>query len=652
MEDHRTAARLLPKSGFMANIDIKEAYLLVPIAKEHRILTAACPAVRYGWLYTKILERQKYLALLKYNDFEAKIKLSTIVLPDLQWWKQNILSTSNSLRADKQFALEIYTDASKTGWGAVCDGKRVNGGWKDNELSFHINYLELLAVILGLKSFAFAHFNCSILLRVDNTTAICYINRMGGIRFPHLNDLTKTIWQWCEKRNIFLLASYINTHDNREADEESRKVNVDTEWELSERAFKTIVQSLGEPEIDIFASRTNAKCLKYISWKPDPDAMTIDAFTVNWNSSFFYAFPPFALILRCLRKIISDKATGILATSPTSCQPFPGGRDALRTAFKRLNTPEIALDLMLASISDNTMKQYSSTYRLWWQFCIKNEVNTFEAPLSSIISFLVDLYENGASYGSINSHRSALSLLLGNNIGSDERIKRLLKGIYRQKPSLPKYTSTWDPKTVLDYVSKWYPNNNISLTKLTKKMTILFALCTSHRVQTLSLIRISNIIRSPSGAKIFITDIIKTSAPNQEHPVLFLPYFAENPSICPARTLDDYLIVTSRLRPEGTDNLLLTHKKPYKKASSQTISRWIKQTLAESGVDVTIFTAYSTRHASTSAAASAGVCIDTIRKTAGWSTSSMTFAKFYNRPLTDEGEFARSVCAISINSNK
>ncbi|XP_045767233.1 uncharacterized protein LOC123868716 [Maniola jurtina] len=304
---------------------------------------------------------------------------------------------------------------------------------------------------------------------------------------------------------------------------------------------------------------------------------------------------------------------------------------------------------MLASISDNTMKQYSVTYKLWWSFCLENSIKTFDAPLSAVITFLVNLFNKGASYGTLNSHRSALSLLLGNNIGSDERVKRLLKAFYRQKPSHPKYTTTWDPKTVLDHVSTWYPNSDLGLFEITKKLAILLALCTSHRVQTLSLIKITNINKTVSGIKILIPDIIKTSAANREQPVLFLPYFVNNPSICPANTLEDYLQATSKLRPEGTTNLFLSYKKPFKMVTSQTISRWIKQTLAESGVDISIFSAHSTRHASTSAAASAGVCIDTIRKTAGWTSSSSMFAQFYNRPVTDEGAFARSVCGVNNN---
>lgn len=306
---------------------------------------------------------------------------------------------------------------------------------------------------------------------------------------------------------------------------------------------------------------------------------------------------------------------------------------------------------MLSSVSVSTLKQYNTSYKLWWQFCQINSINIFDPRLANVLTFLTEQFNSGASYGTINSHRSALSLLLGGNIGSDDSIKRLLKGIYKQKPCIPKYVGTWDPQTVLNYIANWYPNRELSLDKITKKLCVLLAICTAHRVQTLSLIRVSNINRCADSLQIPISDIIKTSALGREQPVLVLPYFRENLNICPATTLDDYLFMTSGLRPNNLDNLLLTYKKPHKKASSQSISRWIKLTLAESGVDVGVFSAHSTRHASTSAAASAGVSIDMIRKTAGWSSSSQTFAKFYNRPVLDEGIFARSVCSLT-NGNQ
>lgn len=91
--------------------------------------------------------------------------------------------------------------------------------------------------------------------------------------------------------------------------------------------------------------------------------------------------------------------------------------------------------------------------------------------------------------------------------------------------------------------------------------------------------------------------------------------------------------ITASLRPNNDDKLILTFKKPFKSASSQTIGRWIKQVLSESGIDTSVFSAHSTRHASTSAAQQAGVSADIIRRFAGWSDQSQVFANFYKRPI-------------------
>lgn len=136
---------------------------------------------------------------------------------------------------------------------------------------------------------------------------------MGSVQFDHLNSLTRKIWEWCQSRNIYLFASYIKSSDNKEADAASRTVsNNDTEWELNSTAFQDIVNTFGFPEIDLFASRLNYKCKKFVSWTRDPEAYAIDAFTTSWKPYFFYAFPTFCLLLRVLQKIHHENATGIV----------------------------------------------------------------------------------------------------------------------------------------------------------------------------------------------------------------------------------------------------------------------------------------------------------------------------------------------------
>ncbi|KXZ75752.1 hypothetical protein TcasGA2_TC031735 [Tribolium castaneum] len=87
----------------------------------------------------------------------------------------------------------------------------------------------------------------------------------------------------------------------------------------------------------------------------------------------------------------------------------------------------------------------------------------------------------GASYNTLNTCRSALALLLSPEVGKDHRIKRFLKGVYRIKPSKPKYDVTWDPAVVLDYFERLGINQELSLELIPRKLATLMALVTAHR---------------------------------------------------------------------------------------------------------------------------------------------------------------------------
>ena len=73
-------------------------------------------------------------------------------------------------------ALQIFTDASKEGWGAHFDEHTARGQWSLPESKLHINHLELKAVFLALKEFQTLVFNKTVLVATDNTTVVAYIN--------------------------------------------------------------------------------------------------------------------------------------------------------------------------------------------------------------------------------------------------------------------------------------------------------------------------------------------------------------------------------------------------------------------------------------------------------------------------------------------
>ena len=164
---------------------------------------------------------------------------------------------------------------------------------------------------------------------------------MGGVKFKNLNKITHDIWSWCDERKIWIFVSYIGSSENVKADTESRRLEPETEFSLCSSAFRDIINSFGEPEIDLFASRTNTKCKLYVSWFQDPNSFTSDAFTISWKKYFFYAFPPFAIILRVLRKIIDDKATGIIVVPNWPSQAWYHLFKSLRISKEIILKPRI-----------------------------------------------------------------------------------------------------------------------------------------------------------------------------------------------------------------------------------------------------------------------------------------------------------------------
>ena len=136
----------------------------------------------------------------------------------------------------------------------------------------------------------------------QNRSILCQ-SHGGGTRSPALSRLATQLWQWCLERNISLTAEHLPGTDNYIADKESRTIQSSAEWQLHQGVFRQILGSLGRCNIDLFATRLNAQLEQYVSWRPDPNAVGTDVLQLPWDRWEGYAFPPFCLIGRCLRKI-------------------------------------------------------------------------------------------------------------------------------------------------------------------------------------------------------------------------------------------------------------------------------------------------------------------------------------------------------------
>ena len=64
--------------------------------------------------------------------------------------------------------------------------------------------------------------------------------------------------------------------------------------------------------MDLFTSTVNAQRSCYISFRADPEAQAVDAFSLSWKALDFYAFPLFSVILRVVQKVWRDRESRVI----------------------------------------------------------------------------------------------------------------------------------------------------------------------------------------------------------------------------------------------------------------------------------------------------------------------------------------------------
>ena len=94
--------------------------------------------------------------------------------------------------------------------------------------------------------------------------------------------------------------------------------------------------------------------------------------------------------------------------------------------------------------------------------------------------------------------------------------------------------------------------------------------------------------------------LIKAGDVKKAIPGLEFHEYLEDKVLGIVTTIDEYIKRTVSWRERAKSQLLLGYVKPHVDVSSSTVSRWIKETVKVSRIDVTTFKVHSTRAASSS----------------------------------------------------
>ena len=156
-------------------------------------MTAAVKAILPAPLQYRHLQRLKSVGLQQnHQSYETVVTLNAECLEELKWWVDHIdvWNGKSCLKASPDLALEIQTDASKTGWGAHCEGIKTQGLWTPSEKTLQIIVLELKAVLFAVKAFHEKQIRLSHTCQGRQYNKSSLHQQHGGTKSPNLMAVT------------------------------------------------------------------------------------------------------------------------------------------------------------------------------------------------------------------------------------------------------------------------------------------------------------------------------------------------------------------------------------------------------------------------------------------------------------------------------
>ena len=146
---------------------------------------------------------------------------------------------------------------------------------------------------------------------------------------------------------------------------------------------------------------------------------------------------------------VTNREAHIDSTQPTkSCSPplpqvsliaMPG----IGGFLKDRGLSQQAAELVLQSWRESTRKQYNPYIKRWQLYCSERQIDSISAPIEAGVNYLAELYNTSIGYSALNTARSVLSSYVilpdGLQFGTHPLVRRFMKVVFENRPSLPRY---------------------------------------------------------------------------------------------------------------------------------------------------------------------------------------------------------------------
>ena len=506
------------------------------------LLTATEKQVHLGRLHMRPIQWHLKNHWRIPESLEKVIPIPRSLHPHLQWWLQEDDVLTGQPLHPIRHALQIFTDASKEGWGAHLNERTARGTWSLPESKLHINYLGLKAVFLALKEFQDLCANRIVLVATDNTTVVSYINKEGGMRSayssivhkqgrrhevghslcPTMEDLD-LVYQTSSnskspthsgstERGSRQAISFGIDHSNRMVPPSRGFPNYMQQvalisgrsicHEVQQQVTSVRVTSTGFPGSSSGRTQSpmgGSRRLRLpTSSHIGQSGGETTGLPLQDNHSDCSGVAQHALVLGSSDHVQSDPTEPAQSAQPvdTALQSDPSQKSdkskspcmaPRAAAIKEQGFSETVAARIEAPQRGSTRSVYEAKWTIFKKWCITNQVDFRAPPVKSVADFLMYLFEDRKLQPStIDGYRSAIADKLGNstlNISRDENLTRLLDSFHRDRPKGRRGIPSWNLSLVLHQLMKvpFEPIKETSLKYLTFKTVFLLALGSGKR---------------------------------------------------------------------------------------------------------------------------------------------------------------------------
>ena len=197
----------------------------------------------------------------------------------------------------------------------------------------------------------------------------------------------------------------------------------------------------------------------------------------------------------------SDTVTQTLKEPSTTSKTSVNGDQANATTIK----------ILKASLRQSTHCKYNNYIKHWLDY--SKTIGKIE--VTHVLDFLSAMFEKGHAYSTINSAKCAIATIIHippyESLNKHPLINKYMTGIFNLRPPKPKLSFVWDVDILFRYFEQQGDNCLLSDIILTQKLIILLLLLGAHRLSTIKLFCINNMLLNDLSVTFIPTEVLKHS---------------------------------------------------------------------------------------------------------------------------------------------